>query len=625
MTSGGAGQRTAFDLLDQLRNEISSLTRERNLYKLQRDDFSQKCMCNFYSFQRPSRVLGYVRLCCIVFCVPFSNAFRVCFRLTPRCTVERRAQTEYFFFFFFHVFFFFFFFFFFTFFFFLSSLCVGFGMTTVQRQMGEMEAMKQAMAQIERTQQMLLKRSGGIPVQKLPSGVGNQNVQNPNVANFNGALNAPTNIVPVNVAPNGNGPAPPTFPRLPQHQQRPNGPLASQPAASQQQQQQQQQQMLQHQQHQQHQQQQQQQQLQKPPVNAATTAAIAAAAAGDWSAQYDESNGTGRALEIDLAQTLQHESVVCAVAFSDDGRLLATGCNRSIRLFDTSTYENVQTVPMQHISAGSTAESAAAAATAAAAAATAPGDVYVRAVGFSPDSRYVAGGAENNAVGVWDVEEQRIVATLTGHDVDIYAVQWSADGKFIVTGSGDKTAKMWDWTTQSCVRTFGGTAPDGPHDGVTSVAVSPDSSVVAVASLDRTIRLWDVATGALKSRMEGHDDSVYSIAFSPDGKTLASGSLDKTLRLWDVANESCRMTLKGHRDYVLSVAFLPPHTGSEWLVSGSKDRTVSFWDVRLSSALAVLYGHKNSVISVAVHPKRTLIASGSGDCRARLWPYSVAH
>jgi WD40 repeat protein len=78
-------------------------------------------------------------------------------------------------------------------------------------------------------------------------------------------------------------------------------------------------------------------------------------------------------------------------------------------------------------------------------------------------------------------------------------------------------------------------SPATPRD-VTSVAFSPDGRLLASGSYDKTIKLWDVATGSLVRTLSGHTDDVYSVAFSPDGRLLASGSGDETIRLWDISD-----------------------------------------------------------------------------------------
>ncbi|KAI8977480.1 WD40-repeat-containing domain protein [Mycotypha africana] len=318
----------------------------------------------------------------------------------------------------------------------------------------------------------------------------------------------------------------------------------------------------------------------------------------DWFALFNPK--VPRYLKIDLIHTLEHDSVVCCVKFSLDGRYLAVGCNQATYIYDT--FNSARVAVLQDETAGR------------------DGDLYIRSVSFSPDGKYLATGAEDRRIRIWDIAKARIRCVLSGHEQDIYSLDFSRDGRILVSGSGDRTTKIWDWADAKCMHTLRINEAEQSDPGVTSIAISPDSRLVAAGSLDKIIRIWDAVNGTLLERLEGHKDSVYSVAFMPDGKTLVSGSLDKTLRLWQLGTKNpCIQVFTGHKDFVLSVATTPD---DRWIISGSKDRSVQFWDPRTGQTQFMLQGHKNSVISVATSPgRRPLFATGSGDNRARIWSY----
>ncbi|GJQ13991.1 hypothetical protein GpartN1_g5782.t1 [Galdieria partita] len=319
-----------------------------------------------------------------------------------------------------------------------------------------------------------------------------------------------------------------------------------------------------------------------------------------------------RSVNVKRCQLYELESVVCCVRYSMDGRYLATGSNRASDLFDALTGEHIAKFSITKNERM-----------------TAPynDSSYVRAVAFSTDGTLLCTGGEDQAVRIWDIKRRAVRFTLSGHLGHVYSVDTCNDGRLLASGSGDQSVKLWNIQNGQEEKTLNCSShKKSSTDGITSVSFSPRGPYrIATGSLEKTVRVFDVETGDLLHNFRQHADSVYSVAFSSDGRYLLSGSLDKNVILWDLAAPPPNnyTTFKGHTDFVLSVAF---SLDGRLLLSGSKDRTITFWDPRVpSGSISVLEGHKNSVISVSHCPISDKFATGSGDCLAKIWKYSIAN
>ncbi|MEE6179664.1 nSTAND1 domain-containing NTPase [Mycobacterium sp. 050134] len=222
-------------------------------------------------------------------------------------------------------------------------------------------------------------------------------------------------------------------------------------------------------------------------------------------------------------------------------------------------------------------------------------------------------------------ENAPLATQLTGHSGQVATVRFSPDGNLLASASWDNTIRLWDTSDPNDPRPVG--QPLRGHTSfVTSVAFSPDGKTLASSSGDKTVRLWDLTrprdVKMLTEPLTG-DGAFYMVAFSPDGRTLAAPNDDRTVRLWDVTNRRAPHAgpiLSGHTGPVRAIAF---SSNGHTLASASNDKTVRLWDVtdptRVQQMGPPLTGFTNIAHAVAFDPASRLLAATGEDGVIRLW------
>jgi WD40 repeat protein len=234
---------------------------------------------------------------------------------------------------------------------------------------------------------------------------------------------------------------------------------------------------------------------------------------------------------VELPPLKGHTASVLTVAFSQDGKFLASGAAHpdcTIRLWNLT--KGTARVLSGHTS-------------------------HVNSVAFSPDGRTLASGSEDETVKVWDVDTGKNLDTFSingsASQRQVKAVAFSPDGKWLAAGIYDGTIHLWNLTSKKELSPLKGDA-----ESVIAVAFSPDSRTLASGGMDGVVKLWDVGTWSPRAVLSGHTEPISSLAFSPDGKILAStATIGLRTILW--------RTSKGHEGELASLVTLK---SGDWYV-----------------------------------------------------------
>jgi WD40 repeat protein len=274
------------------------------------------------------------------------------------------------------------------------------------------------------------------------------------------------------------------------------------------------------------------------------------------------------------------------VAFTSDGRSFVTAGDREVNLWD---FEKRRPY------------------------ASFAGHQIVRGIDISPNSKWLLVTDSMGWASLWDLSPPARRAVLSGHGDFLYGTI-SPDGKSVIIGSEDHTARLW-------VGPFYGDAGklkatlSGHTAPVVHAAFSTDSTLVATASLDGSVRVWAADDGRLIETLRGHDGSVLYVAFSPVGNTLATAGNDGTARLWTFGDIRTQ--------FVLEIGKAGVDAGwssdGKTLVTPHGEASAQVWDATTGAPLAKMTGHGSAVVDAVFAADADRAVTRAGDGAIRLW------